>query len=78
MKTIDAMNERAKTSDWRNRGQETRATKKTHDWINFPNKGKRKCLTCGCIAIHTTKNKKVYITYERDGIVSEQFIECKR
>lgn len=47
-----------------------------HSWINFPNNGKRKCTKCGVIMRVTTKDKSTHRTYEKNGIVSESFIDC--
>ncbi len=48
-----------------------------HSWINWPNKGRKKCLSCGCICTITTCNYKHVSSYELDGIVSTEYIPCK-
>ena len=59
------------------KGNTRQKGQKVHSWINFPNQGKRKCTVCGCIKIQTTRNDSNCVTYERDGVIYEHFIDCK-
>ncbi len=50
--------------------------KNAHSWINFPNKGNRKCTKCGCIHHKTTKDKKPLEEYILNGITYEKSPQC--
>ena len=45
-----------------------------HSWINWPNNTTKKCTVCGCIL----KKNGSQSTYELNGIVSHEFIPCKK
>jgi len=48
-----------------------------HSWINYPNKGNRKCTVCGCMKRMTTCKGKGVVTYELHGVIHTEYIECK-
>lgn len=51
-------------------------TNTKHSWINFPNNGRRKCTKCGCTKKTITRDKRTVTIYEKNGVISESFIEC--
>ena len=48
----------------------------THSFINFPNKAHRKCTACGVMKHTTTKNGDAIVTYEKNGVIFEGYVEC--
>lgn len=51
---------------------------KTHSWVNYPNKGTRKCTKCHIIVNQTSDGKgNTILTYQlMNGTISNVWIEC--
>lgn len=47
-----------------------------HSWINYPNTNNRKCTVCGTMKRTTTVKGINKVTYEKNNIIYDEYIEC--